>query len=141
MPSSSVRTFTDPDEYAADSRASTIDLMITERGQFNAKRTWIDFHHLWMQQVFENTARTWRASLVAGRAVVTFRAQAGQSLHWSGIELLPDNLIRNAEGQETFAHSSSPASMGFLSLPLSDMVSVGEAMAGLDAMPPKDPLV
>jgi AraC-like DNA-binding protein len=94
-----------------------------------------------MQRVFENTQRTWRASLVTGRAVITFRTQPGQSLHWSGMELEPSNIVRNAEGQESFAHASSPASMGFLSLPLSDMVSVGAAMAGLDLMPPKDPLI
>jgi AraC-like DNA-binding protein len=141
MPSSSVRTFTDPDEYASAIRATTVDLTATGRGQFLGKRTRIDFHRLWMQRLSENMSRTWHSSFVTGRAMVTFRTQPGQSLHWSGVELQPGNLIRHSEGEDSFQHSSGPASTGGMSLPLGDIVSLGTAMAGLDLMPPNDPLI
>jgi hypothetical protein len=39
MPSSAVRTFTDPDDYAAAIRQGTSELTVTERGHFTAKLT------------------------------------------------------------------------------------------------------
>jgi hypothetical protein len=38
MPSSAVRTFSDPDEYAATVRAAKTEFTVTGRGQFTAKR-------------------------------------------------------------------------------------------------------
>lgn len=63
MPSSAVRAFTDPDEYAASIRQGTVDLTVTERGHFAAKITRIDLHRLWMQRFSENYrgSRMWRA--------------------------------------------------------------------------------
>ena len=50
MPSSAVRTFSDPDDYAASIRASKAEVTVTGRGQFTAKLTRIDLHRLWMQR-------------------------------------------------------------------------------------------
>jgi hypothetical protein len=49
MPWSQVHTFTDPGEYAAAIRATTIDLTVMARGHFIGKRTRIDLHRLWMR--------------------------------------------------------------------------------------------
>jgi hypothetical protein len=37
MPSSSVQTFTDPDDYAASILGANVDLTIPKRGHFRAK--------------------------------------------------------------------------------------------------------
>ena len=58
MPSSSVRTFTDPDEYGAAVRQGTVNVTVTERGRFNAKICRVDFHELWMQRLSEDLAKT-----------------------------------------------------------------------------------
>jgi AraC-like DNA-binding protein len=141
MPSSAVRTFTDPDDYAASIRATTIDLTVTERGHFVGKRTRVDLHRLWMQRLSENMPRTLHSAFVIGRAIVTFRVNNGPSLHWGGAELQPSNIIRHIEGENAFQRSSGLALWGAMSLPVADMVSVGAAMAGIDLTPPKDPLV
>ena len=77
MPSSAVDTFTDPGDYAAAIRATTIDMAVTGRGRFIAKRTRIDLHRLWMQRLSENMPRTLHSAAVNGRAVVTFRIDSG----------------------------------------------------------------
>jgi hypothetical protein len=59
MPSSQVHTFTDPGEYAAAIRATTIDLAVMGRGHFIGQRTRIDLHRLWMQRLSENMPRTY----------------------------------------------------------------------------------
>jgi transcriptional regulator GlxA family with amidase domain len=88
MPSSAVHTFTDPGEYAAAIRATTVDLTVTGRGHFTGKRTRIDLHRLWMQRLSENMARTLHSAFVTGRAIVTFRTHPGPSLllqrQWHG---------------------------------------------------------
>ena len=44
MPSSAVRTFTDPDDYAASIRATRAELTVIGGGRFTARLTRIDLH-------------------------------------------------------------------------------------------------
>src|SRR5438445_217870 len=46
MPSSAVRTFTDPYDYASAIRATRAELTVMGRGHFTAKLTRIDLHRL-----------------------------------------------------------------------------------------------
>jgi AraC-like DNA-binding protein len=141
MPSSAVNTFTDPGEYAAAIRATTIDLTVTGRGCFTGKRTRIDLHRLWMQRLYENMPRVVHSAFVTGRAIVTFRIHTGSDLLWNGAGVQPSNIIRHVEGENAFQRSPGPVFWGAMSLPVADMVAVGAAMAGLDLTPPKDPLI
>ena len=118
MPSSAVHTFTDPGDYAAAIRATTIDLTVMERGHFIGKRVRIDLHRLWMQRLSESLPRTLHSAFVTERAIVTFRTQPGPRLLWSGVELQPSNIIRHNEGENAFQHSSGPVSWGAMSLPV-----------------------
>ncbi|MGH7116024.1 MAG: helix-turn-helix domain-containing protein [Stellaceae bacterium] len=139
MPSSAVRTFSDPDDYAASIRQGTVELTVTGRGQFTAKLARIDFHRLWMQRFSENLPRVCHVAGWGGRAIIAFRTQPGPSLLRSGFEVQPTNIVRHSEGQSYFQHSSGLARHGTMSLPVEDMVSVA-AMAGIDLTPPKDAL-
>jgi hypothetical protein len=56
MLSSAVRTFTDPEAFAAAIRAWAVDLTITGRGRFAAKIIRIDLLHLWMQRLSDSLA-------------------------------------------------------------------------------------
>ena len=141
MPSSDVRTYSDPDAYAAAIRATTIDLTVMGRGRFIGKRTRMDLHRLWMQRVSENMPRVVHSAFVTGRAVVTFPVATGPDLAWRGAELQPRNIIRHTDGENAFQRSSGPAFWGAMSLPVEDMVSVGAGIAGIDLGPPKDPLI
>jgi hypothetical protein len=58
MLSSSVRTFKDPDEYAAALQQGRVELTITQRGIFTAKLCTVNLHGLWMQSLSEDLART-----------------------------------------------------------------------------------
>jgi AraC-like DNA-binding protein len=141
MPSSAIHTFTDPGDYAAAIRATTIDLTVIGRGNFAGKRIRIDLHRLWMQRLSENMPRVLHSAFVTGRAIVTFRIHAGPDLLWGGAELQPSNVIRHIDGENAFQRSSGPAFWGAMSLPVADMVTFGEAIAGVDLTPPKDPLI
>jgi len=141
MLSSSVLSFSDPDEYSAAIRATTIDLTVIGNGQFTGKRTRIDFHRLWMQRLFESLPRTLHSAFVPGRAIITFGTAPGENMFWGGAATQSHNVIRHVDAEEAFQHSSGPTAWGAMSLPVPDMVAVGETMAGIDLTPPNRPLV
>jgi AraC-like DNA-binding protein len=142
MPSSAVRIFSEPDEYAAAIRATRAELTVTARGDFVAKLIRIDFHRLWMQRFSENGPRSYlHSAMTPGRACITFRTQSGPRLFWSGVELQPTDITRHSEGEDSHQLSSRSASFGAMSLPVEDMASVGATMAGCDLAPPPGPLL
>jgi AraC-like DNA-binding protein len=142
MPSSAVRTFTDPDDYAATIRAGTVDLTVTGRGDFDAKLTRIDLHRLWMQRFSDNLPRICDVTgLINWRAYVTFRTQPGPSLLQAGVEIHPSAVVRHGQSHDYFQRSSGSASFGTISLPIEDIALVGEVMSGLDLTPPRDAML
>jgi AraC-like DNA-binding protein len=140
MPSSTVRTFTDPDEYGSSIRGSNAELTITECGKFEAKLARVVLHHLWMQRFSDNLPRILHFSHDDDRAVISFRTQPGHGLRSNGLEMYDANIIRRRRGEEYFQSSSGSARFGAISLSIEQMASAGAAIAGCDLAPPKDDL-
>jgi AraC-like DNA-binding protein len=141
MLSSAVRTFTDPDDYATAIRQGTVELTLTRRGPFHAKLVRIDLHRLWMQRFADNLPRISHVADWGGRAVFAFRTQPGPALLAGGLEMQATNIVRHSEGQSYHRRSSGLASYAGMSLTVTDLISAGVAMAGLDLTPPKDALL
>jgi AraC-like DNA-binding protein len=144
MPSSTVLTFTDPDDYAAAIRGSDTEFTILGRGQFVAKNIQIAFHRLWMQRFYDNLPRVGHraaSAILSGRVVVGFRTASGPPLIWGGSEMHTTRMVRHGEGDNTFHRSSGSFNWGSMSLPAADMDSVGAGMAGCDLMPPRDAML
>ena len=139
MPSSAVRNFTDPDDYAASIRAGAVQFTVTGRGGFEAKLIRIDLHRLWMQRFSDNLPRIADVtSIIPGRAYLTFRTQSGPSLVQSGVDLDPSTVLRHGPAREYYQRTSGSACFGTMSVPVEDIASVGEAMAGFDLGTPRD---
>jgi AraC-like DNA-binding protein len=138
MPLSEVRTFTDPDDYAAAQRGVKSELTVIGRGHFTAKLTRIGLHRLGMQRSSDNLPRTAHSVNSNGLAVITFRTRSGPSLIRSGLEMHATNIVRHGEDEAYHQHSSGSASFGAMSLAVEDMAAIGEAMAGIDLTPPRD---
>jgi hypothetical protein len=141
MPSSAVRTFADSDEYAAAIRAAEVEQTVTGRGRFAAKHVRIDLHRLWMQRFSDNLPRVFHAAHMPGRAMIQFRTEPGPSLSAGGLEMRPTNFLRHSPADTYHERSSGSASCGAMSLPVEDLVTIGEAMAGVDLRPPRDTLL
>ncbi len=126
MPSSSVRRFSDPDDYGASIRGAVAEITLTARGRFTAKLTRIDLHHLWMQRFSENLPRVAHAKLPAGRTVVSFRTRPGPSLRRGGVETTSTTIMLGS-GFDYYQQSSGPVHFGAMSLPTKEMLgTVGE---------------
>jgi AraC-like DNA-binding protein len=140
MPSSAVRTFTDPDDYAASRRGSGVQLTVTGRGRFTAKVIRIDLPRLWMQRLSDNLPRVLHTGNLTGRATIGFCTEPGPSMHASGLEICDANIVRRGDAHDYFQQSAGPVGWGAMSLPIADMVSVGATLTGCDLAPPKDAL-
>jgi hypothetical protein len=141
MPESAVRTFSDPDDYAASIRRSSNEITVIGRGQFTAKLTRIDLYRLQMQRFSETLPRIWHCAAERnGRAGVGFRTRPGPRLAWSGVEMHPSRIKRHTTSEEAFQESSGPASFAAMSLPVEEWARLGATLGGCDLAPPKDPM-
>src|SRR5438874_2649126 len=132
MPQSSVTSFTDPDEYAAEFRGAGCQLTVTGRGRFNAERTLIDLHDLWVQRVSENLPRIRYMVPSTGRVFVAFRTQPGPSVTWRRLEIETTSLIVPDPAMEYYTRSSGPASLGSMSLPSEQLAAIVPIFSGRD---------
>ncbi len=137
MPTSAVWSFTDPDEFTARVRATSMELAITRPGRFVAKAIRIDLNRMWLQRFSDNLPRVAHFNHGPGRAIVSFRTQAGPDILWDG-KVEPAGLARHPECYTFFHRSSGPTHLGSISLPIEDMAVVGEAFGGCDFTPPKE---
>ena len=141
VPSSSVRTCTEPEEYAASLQQGPVKFTVRERGVFTAKLCTINLRHLRMQRLSEKLARTSHVDAREGRAFIAFRTRPGPTVVRNGVELTVTSIARLRPGQSYYQHTSGFTSHGGMSLPLGEMVSLGTAIAGCDLTPPKDDLI
>jgi hypothetical protein len=83
MLSSVVRSFTDPDEYAAVIYPSTVELTVIRRGHFAASHTGLDLHRLRVLSASEILPRARMRSKFAG-ATITEQCAERRRLPWVG---------------------------------------------------------
>ena len=137
MPASAFWHFTDPDDFTARVRATSMELAITRPGHFAAKAVRIDLHRIWLQRFSDSLPRVAHFNHVRGRAIVSFRTRAGPDILWDG-KVEPAGLARHPECYTFFQRSSGPTHLGSISLPIEDMAVVGETFGGCDFTPPKE---
>ena len=141
MPESAVRTFSDPDDYAASITGGTVQLTAVGCGDFHAKLTRIYLQRLLLQRCSEHLPRILEAVGIRGRDYILFRTQPGPILLQSSIEISPSSILRFGRYPEFYQRSSGPASFASMSVPIEDIASVGEVMAGRDLTLPNNPLL
>jgi AraC-like DNA-binding protein len=138
MPSSAVRTFSDPDDFAAAIRGGTAEITVIGRGEFTAKLFRIDLHRLWLQTLFEALPRVAHAVNLPGRAGISFHTSPGQEMVSSGLEMDPTDIIRYSDGQSYYQRRSGPSRVNAMSLPLEELAAISESLAATDLHPPRD---
>jgi AraC-like DNA-binding protein len=141
MPTSTVRTFTDPDDFmsATIMRTASAELTITGRGAFAAKTVRIDLPRLWVACHTDTLARTSHTVRRPGRANIVFRAGPGPGVLMSGVAMEPTNLIRTSEDHDGYQVTAGPSSLNTMSLSVEDIASFS-MMAECDLTPPRDTL-
>src|SRR6516164_647344 len=136
MPSSAVRTSTDPDEYFAGIRNLPIEGLVLQRGEFRAESTHIDLPRLLMYRADENLPRIMRVTPSGTRAGIVFATDSGQPVMLlNGIEITGGQISRTGLDWEWYLRSSAPCKWGSMSLRPEDLAAAGEAIIGRVLVP------
>ena len=136
MPSSAVRTFTDPVEYFTGIRNLQIVGIVERRGEFRARSTRIDLHRVWMHRFDEDLPRIMKVTPSGTRALIVFATGADQpAMQVNGIEISRDQIANIALDWEWYLRSSAPCEWGTMSLAPKDLRAADEAITGCDLLP------
>ena len=138
MPSSVVRTFTDPVEYFTGIRNLQIVGLVQRRGEFHAESTRIDLHRLFMHRFGESLPRIMKVTPSGMRAGILFAIDPEQpAMQANGVETSQDQIFAKLglDG-DWYLRSSAPCEWGTISLTHEDLAAAGEAIVGHDLVRP-----
>ena len=85
MTASGTAVFTDPDDYRAGMDDASVDLVLTEPGDFSARLTWLKLGCFHAFRGRESTPRIAHMSLVPNRLFVSFPLTSSFVLVWNGV--------------------------------------------------------
>jgi AraC-like DNA-binding protein len=137
MPSSTVRTFTDPDEYFAGIRNLPIDGLVIERGKFRAEATLIDLHRSQMGRFEEDLARIMRVTPSGSRSLILFATDSHHpAMLANGIDTSQDQIAMFGLHWPYYLRSSAASGWGTMSLAPEDLAASGRAIIGRELTPP-----
>src|SRR5208282_2483823 len=136
MPSSAVRTFSDPDDYQAAIRDAHAEGVITGRGKFRAESTTIRLDRLSLQRCEESLPRTVYSAVDPNTFGIIFPISPGQKVHINGLELASGQIIFFRQGSEGHNRSSGACQWGTIALTPGDAAAVGEIIMGRELLAP-----
>jgi AraC-like DNA-binding protein len=109
----------DPDEFVSQIRPDGCELLVTERGAFEARGTFMDIGRVYAQQRYERLSRI--VDVDMPRSGIIFLTEPGPSLFWDGAEIKYENVALFGAGNSYRARLSGPTRWGGLSLSPGDM--------------------
>ena len=129
-------TFNDSDEYQAGIGSASVSLVLTGRGDFKARLTWLKFRHLQALCGRENVSRIACVSLLPGRVFASLCLKSEAPTTWSGVELRPGDVVFHSLGERTHQRTKGVNHWGMISLPPERLAAYGKALTGSKLTPP-----
>jgi AraC-like DNA-binding protein len=130
-----VRTVTsaDPDEFVASVRSPSLKVFVSERGQFDAATTLIDFARIRALRSSERLARIMH--IAPKRSGIVFQTKPGADMFWNGALMGHDQVALNIIGEENILRSAGPSHYAAVTLDAADMEAMSEPAAGVGCAP------
>jgi AraC-like DNA-binding protein len=129
-------TFVSPDGYETAVPGATADLVLTGRGDFKARLTWLKLHELSIFRAREDLARIAYLSLSPAQTFVSFPIGSGTPLLWSGLELRRGDIVFHARGERSHQRTMGAMQWGLVSLPPERLAAYGRALTGIEIVSP-----
>jgi AraC-like DNA-binding protein len=136
MTESGTATFTNPDDYQAAIGGASVNLVLTGRGDFKARLTWLKLRHLHVFRGRENMPRIAYVSLSPARVFVSFPVKCDARPVWSGVELRSGDIVFHSRGERTHQWTKGASQWGLVSLPPGRLAVYRKALTGLELNPP-----
>jgi AraC-like DNA-binding protein len=120
----------DPDEFIGLIRPNSCEILVTERGSFEARGILIDVDRLYVQRRRERLARLVEVDMP--RSGIVFLTEPGPSIFWNGVEIGLENLALFGPGSRCVSRLLGPTSWGSMSLFSDDMNAILTSHFGYD---------
>jgi AraC-like DNA-binding protein len=138
MAISSVLAFDEPDQMEAAHAAARAEVVPTARKGLAWHVTRVELDNVWVIRVQESGPRIRYVELDPERAFLSFLVRPGPEVFLRGASRLPNSLIRHGQGHAFHERTSGPTDWVTLSMPTSEFVAAGSALAGRDLGSPRD---
>ena len=129
-------TFSNPDEYQAGIGSASVSLVLTGRGDFKARLTWLKFYHLQALRGRENVSRIACVSLLPSRVFASLCLKSAAPTTWSGVELRPGDVVFHSLGERAHQWTKGVNHWGMISLPPERLAAYGKVLTGSKLTPP-----
>jgi AraC-like DNA-binding protein len=137
MPTSTKLTFADPYEYQASIGSSGVRVIVTKRGEFQARLTRMGLHRLRVMSGWQSLASIAHIAVPTTRNVLFFLTDSQQAATTlGGIEFRPGDISSVARGGEYHHRGVGNARWGAISLEPEDLAVFGRALVGRDVRLP-----
>ena len=136
MPSSTVRTFTDPDAYHTAIRGAQAEGIVTERGNFRVELTNIRLDRLSLQRSEESLPRTAYSAVDPKLFGIVFVTSPDQQIHVNGLELSPGEIVVFRAGSEGYNRAATACQWGSIALTHEEVAAAGQAIIGRELIAP-----
>lgn len=136
MDGSGTTTFTDPDDYRASVIGARINFVLTGRGDFKARLTWVRLRHLSLVRRQDNVPRIAFVTLPPKLVVVAFPTSLDRPQIWGGTKLDFGDIILHGLGERIHQRTSGDSQWGFISLAPEDLAAYGSALTSVALAPP-----
>src|SRR6516164_5193287 len=130
MPGGGTRTFLEPDHYEASLRQAQIEAVIVPRGEFSARLTWAELHHLQVLRCEEDAPRLAYLQLAPSLAFVTFPASFEALPVWRGSEMQPRDLMFHSRGERLHQSTSGPSVWNVIAMDPAQLERYGRSLSG-----------
>jgi AraC-like DNA-binding protein len=121
----------DPDEFVNLIRPDGCELLVTERGAFKARGTFMDIGRLYAQRRCERLSRI--VDVDMPQSGIVFLTEPGPSLYWDGAEIAYEHVALFSAGNSYRSRLSGPTRWGSLSLSRDDMDQIQASYLGQTA--------
>jgi AraC-like DNA-binding protein len=136
MTESGTATFTDPDDYRAGIGGANVSLVLTGRGDFRARLTWLKLRHLHLFRGREIMPRIAYVSLSSARSFVSFPLNSATLPTWSGIQLRLGDIVFHSRGERAHQWTKGASQWGLVSLPARQLAVYGKALTERELISP-----
>jgi AraC-like DNA-binding protein len=141
MPGSGTRTFLEPDQYEASLRQAQIELVITPRGEFNARQSWVELHNLQLLRCEEDHPHIAYLSLASPLVFVGFPTNSGPLPVWGGCEMQTGEIMFHSRGERLHQWTPGPSIWSVIALDPARLEYYGRALLGNPVTPSAEGLV
>jgi AraC-like DNA-binding protein len=122
-------TFTDPDDYRKNVPGTSIDLVLTERGDFRARVTWIDTGRLRLIRCEENVPRIAFIRFAPEDVFVSLPMIHDPPPIWRGIKTEPGEIVLHGGGEHSHQRIRGPGFWSYVSMAPQALMEAFETFA------------